>query len=55
MAVGPVEYLVIKFQGNRFTGEIAPALAEVVAGGIIYVIDLIFVQKDQEGNLREWN
>ena len=60
MAPGPAEYLVIKFEGNRFTEEIAPALAEylvikfaeVVAGEIIQVINLIFVRKDQVGNLR---
>ena len=39
MASGPVEYLVIKF-------------AEVVAGEITHVIDFVFVQKDQGGNLR---
>jgi Family of unknown function (DUF6325) len=39
VASGPVEYLVIKF-------------AEVVAGEIIHVIDFIFIQKDQGGNLR---
>ncbi len=52
MALGPVEYLVIKFEGNRFTAEIAPALKDVVAKGIISIIDLLFVQKDMEGNLR---
>ncbi len=52
MALGPVEYLVIKFEGNRFTGEIAPALRDVVARGVISIIDLLFVQKDMEGNLK---
>ena len=26
-SIGPVEYIVVHFAGNRFTGEIAPALA----------------------------
>jgi len=28
--IGPVEYMIVSFPGNRFTGEIAPALAELV-------------------------
>ena len=52
MALGPVELLVVKFPGNRFTGEIAPALRELVAGGTIRVIDLLFVTKDGAGALR---
>jgi uncharacterized membrane protein len=49
MALGPVELLVVKFPGNRFTGEIVPALRELVEGGLIRIIDLLFVAKDAEG------
>jgi uncharacterized membrane protein len=52
MALGPVELLVVKFPGNQFRGEIAPALRELVEGGTIRVIDLLFVTKDAGGNLR---
>ena len=27
--IGPVEYVVIAFPGNRFKGEIVPAIAEL--------------------------
>lgn len=40
MAVGPVEYLVVAFPGSRFTGAIAPALAEAVASKAVRIIDL---------------
>jgi uncharacterized membrane protein len=49
--VGPVEILVVSFPGNQFTGEIAPALAELVEGGLIRVIDLVFVAKDDAGDV----
>jgi len=49
MAYGPVEMLVVKFPGNQFTGEIAPALADLIETGTIRVIDLLFVLKDRDG------
>lgn len=49
MAYGPVEMIVIKFPGNEFTGEIAPALEELVNNGTVRIIDLLFVIKDAEG------
>ena len=51
MALGPIELLVVKFPGNQFKGEIAPALQELVENGTIHVIDLIFAIKDEEGTL----
>jgi hypothetical protein len=30
MELDPVEYVIIEFPGNRFTGEIAPAIAALV-------------------------
>jgi hypothetical protein len=51
MAYGPVEMLVVKFPGNQFTGELAPALQDLVDTGLIRVIDLLFVLKDSDGAL----
>jgi hypothetical protein len=51
MALGPVELLVIKFPGNEFRGEIAPALRELVENGTIRIIDLLFIKKDAEGKV----
>jgi uncharacterized membrane protein len=51
MDLGPVEILVVSFPGNEFNGEIAPALAELVQTGLIRVIDLVFVAKDDDGNV----
>ena len=51
MSLGPVEYLVIEFPGSQFKGEIIPALRELVDNGTIRIIDLVFVQKDDQGRV----
>jgi uncharacterized membrane protein len=51
MGIGPVEYGVVAFPGNKFKGEIAPALEELVKSGTIRIIDLAFVLKDEDGNV----
>ena len=48
---GPVSLVVISFPGNEFRGEIAPALGDLVASGTIRVIDIVFVSKDEDGNV----
>ena len=49
--MGPVDYLVVKFPGNKFSGEIAPELAKLERNGIIRIIDLVFVLKDTKGQV----
>jgi hypothetical protein len=51
MSVGPIEYLVVSFPGNKFKGEIIPALAELVENETIRILDLVFIIKDEEGNI----
>ena len=49
--IGPVEYMIVSFPGNRFTGEIAPALGKLVESNTIRIIDLAFVSKDTDGSI----
>ena len=49
--IGPVEYMVVAFPGNKFRGEIAPALQQLVESGTIRIIDLAFVSKDADGEI----
>lgn len=49
MSHGPVQYFVFAFPGNRFKGEIVPALADAVAGGSIRIVDIVFVRKEADG------
>ncbi len=51
MAVGPCDLIVVKFPGNKFKGEIAPALASLVEKGTIKIIDILFAIRDEKGDL----
>jgi len=51
MTLGPLEYLVVGFEGNRFTGQILRELRAAHDKGIIRVVDLLFLTKDASGNL----
>lgn len=47
--MGPVDYLVVLFPGNKFSGKIAPELDRLQKAGIIRIIDLVFILKDEKG------
>lgn len=49
--MGPVDYLMIKFPGNKFSGKGAPELLKLQKQGIIQVIDMVFIVKDENGKL----
>ena len=53
MTYGPMELLVVEFPGNQFTGSITPALKSLVDSGTIRIVDILFVQKDSDGNVTE--
>lgn len=49
--MGPVDYLMVRFPGNKFSGKIAPELERLEKKGIIRVIDLVLIVKDENGKL----
>jgi Family of unknown function (DUF6325) len=49
--MGPLEYVVIEFEGNHLTGEIVPELHRLRDLGIVRVVDLLLIQKDAQGNV----
>ena len=51
MTYGPLEYYIIGFEGNHFSGEIAPALKQAADSGAIRILDLVFVTKDKSGTV----
>ncbi len=51
MTLGPLEYLVVGFEGNRFTGRILAELRAAREKGIIRVVDLLVLKKDEDGNI----
>ncbi|MGO9872329.1 MAG: DUF6325 family protein [Acidimicrobiia bacterium] len=51
MTTGPLEYTIIGFPGNDFTGDIVPALANLIDTETVRLLDLLFVAKDAEGDV----
>ncbi len=49
--MGPIDYVVVEFPGNRMTGEGFPILVDLVDRGIIRILDLVFVRKDTDGSV----
>ena len=49
--LGPVDWIVVEFPGSKMTGEIAPILQGYVDRGLIRVLDLLVLKKDDDGAL----
>ena len=51
--LGPVDYLVIEFPAGHqnFTGEVAEELARLAESGIIRVLDVLILVKDEDGSV----
>jgi hypothetical protein len=51
VTLGPLEYIVIGFQGKQeLDGSIARELEQVVANGTIRIVDLVFIARDDQDN-----
>ena len=50
--LGPIDYVIIEFPGSQMTGEGFPILVDLVDRGIIRLLDLVFVRKDEDGSVR---
>lgn len=50
--LGPIDYVVVGFEGNKFDGSIMEELQKAVDKQIVRVIDLLFIVKDQQGDIR---
>jgi hypothetical protein len=48
----PLEYALIEFEGNKLTGKIVPELLDLAERGIVRFIDIVFIQKEEDGNTR---
>lgn len=49
--MGPIDYVVVEFPGNHMTGEAFPLLVDLVDRGIIRLLDLRFIKKDEDGSV----
>jgi len=42
----------IAFEGAKFSGKIVPELLDLAERGIVRFVDIVFIQKDEDGNAR---
>jgi len=49
--MGPIDYIVVEWPGRQPNGEVAPHLVDLVDRGLIRILDLVFVAKDEDGNV----
>src|SRR4051812_33743422 len=49
--LGPIDYIVVGFRGHNFDGSIMDELSQAVGAGIIRVVDLFFIMKDERGEV----
>ena len=47
----PLEYALIEFKDPKFSGKIVPALLDLAQRGIVRIVDIVFLQKEEDGNL----
>lgn len=52
---GPIDYIIIGFEGNKFDGSILKALTDAIDKGIIGLIALSAIIKDEAGNVSTLN
>ena len=48
---GPIQMLVVEFDRTRFDGEIMPEFDRLKRAGLIRLVDLLFVTKNDDGEL----
>lgn len=47
--MGPIDYVLVEWPGRQPTGEAVPYLIDLVDRGLIRIIDLAFISKDEDG------
>ena len=51
MTYGPVDFIALKFKGNKFKGDGLKALNDLMKKKIVRVIDLVIISKNKDGVL----
>ncbi|HKJ35103.1 MAG TPA: DUF6325 family protein [Solirubrobacterales bacterium] len=49
--IGPIDYVLVEWQDGQPNGAAAPHLIDLVERGIIRILDLAFITKDDQGNV----
>ncbi len=51
MTIGPLEYIVIAIRSDRFAEEVLPVLTALQAQGAVRMVDLVFIDKADDGTV----
>ena len=49
--MGPIDYLLVEWNGGQPTGEAVPHLIDLVDRGLIRILDLSFITKAEDGSV----
>ncbi len=48
----PLEYALIEFEDAKLSGKIIPELLDLAARGIVRFVDVVFIEKQEDGSTR---
>lgn len=51
--MGPIDYILVEWPDNEPTGEAIPYLVDLVDSGLIRILDLAFIIKNEDGSVTE--
>jgi hypothetical protein len=49
--MGPIDYIILEWPRDQVGGEVAPLLVDLVDRGIIRILDIQFIAKDDDGTV----
>ena len=49
--MGPIDYIILEWPRDQVGGEVAPLILELVDRGIIRILDIQFIAKDEDGSV----
>src|SRR5690349_4191767 len=49
--MGPIDYILVEWPGRQPNGEVAPHLIDLVERGLIRILDLALIAKDEDGTV----
>lgn len=52
---GPIDYIIVGFEGNNFDGSILKAIGDAVEKGVIGLVDMAFVMRDENDVVTKLN
>ena len=49
--MGPIDFIVLEWPGKQPNGEVAPMILDLVDRGLIRILDIAFMVKDEDGTV----